>query len=79
MVTISRGRNTRVYISSSLRSSIGPSTRNASFAETCIFVKLAATKASASLHRHISDRQEHHRRDRQERLILRERLDLVAR
>ena len=32
---------------------MGPSTRNASLAEMCILVKLAATNASASLHRHI--------------------------
>ena len=54
MTRISFVLNTRVYINRSFRSSIGPSTRNASFAESCIFVKLAATNASASLHKHIS-------------------------
>ena len=53
MVTISRGRKTRVNIKSNLRSSIGPSTRKASFAEMCMLLKLAATNASASLHRHM--------------------------
>ena len=55
MVQINRWRNTRVYIMYSFRSSIGPMTRKASFAAGnqswtgCMF---AATKASASLHRH---------------------------
>src|SRR5579883_924117 len=53
MVTIKRSRKTRVYIMRSLRSSIGPRTRNASLAVMCILVKLAATNASASLHKHI--------------------------
>ena len=51
-VAISRGLNTRVYINSSLMSNIGPSTKNASLLDTLNSVKLAATKASASEHRH---------------------------
>ena len=51
MVQISRGRKTRMYMKINFRSSIGPSTMKASLAAGRRVVKLAATKASASLHR----------------------------
>src|SRR3954451_1248867 len=54
IVTMIRRRNTRVNINSNFRSNIGPRTRNAILADGCIVVKLAATKASASLHRHMA-------------------------